>query len=271
MEIDVVAEGNGPLVVLVHSSMAGARQWSRLTGELTGRFATRAVNLFGYGKTPAWSAARPPSLDDFAAAVVAATPKVGKVSLVGHSFGGAVAMQAARRLGDRVDRLVLIEPSLFYLLTLHGRTDAYAEIAGVSERMAHPDPAIAAEHFIDYWSGPGAWAATSEERKAVFTRGVSVVAHEWRAVLDGDTPRETWATALPHETLLLCSQAPRRPSREIIELLSAAQPDWRVARLADGSHMAPLTHPQLVNPVVREFLDQRADWLERSRAPSNRE
>ncbi len=252
--IDIITAGSGPPVVLVHSSMSGARQWSRLTQELSGRFATCAVNLFGYGKTPAWSGPQPPTLDDFAAAVVAATPNAGKVSLVGHSFGGAVAMQAARRLGDRVDRLVLIEPSLFYLLTLHGRSEAYAEIAALSERMAEPDAAVAAAYFIDYWSGPGAWAATSEERKAVFTRGVSVVAHEWRAVLDGNTPRETWATALPRETLLLCSQAPRRPSREIIELLSAAQPGWRVTRLADGSHMAPLTHPDLVNPVMRDFL-----------------
>jgi pimeloyl-ACP methyl ester carboxylesterase len=254
MEIDVVTEGRGPAVVLVHSSMAGARQWSRLTRELADRFTVHAVNLFGYGKTPAWSDAQPPSLDDYADAVSAIAPSGERISMVGHSFGGAVAMQAALRLGERVDRLVLIEPSLFYLLRLHGRTGAYGEIAAVAQHTAHPDATVGAGQFIDYWSGPGAWAATPAERQAAFTRQVGVVAHEFGAVLDGGTPRETWATALPRNTLLLCSQAPRRPSREIIELLSAAQPAWGVTRLPDGGHMAPLTHPELVNPVVQSFL-----------------
>ena len=44
----------GPVVMLVHSSVAGARQWRRLMEDLKEGFRVRAVNLFGYGKTPAW-------------------------------------------------------------------------------------------------------------------------------------------------------------------------------------------------------------------------
>lgn len=255
--VDVLTSGSGPTVVLVHSSMSGARQWTRLMAEHGERFAFRAVNLYGYGRTPAWAHAETPTLDDFADAVVAAVPDGATVSLVGHSFGGAVAMQAARKLAGRVERLVLIEPSLFYLLRLHGRTEAYAEISALSQRMDPSAPAAAAEHFISYWGGPDAWAATPEERRAAFARAVGVVVHEWFAVFSGDTTREAWAGILPPRTLLLSSRAPMRPSREIMELLSTAQPDWTLTQIADGGHMAPLTHPQLVNPAIRAFLEGR--------------
>ena len=96
--VDFLEAGAGPLVVLVHSSMAGARQWSALIRDLEDRFLVRAVNLFGYGGTPAWPKAKPPTLDDYAELVGQAVPDTaGDISLVGHSFGGAVAMQAAAR------------------------------------------------------------------------------------------------------------------------------------------------------------------------------
>src|SRR4051794_15229515 len=85
---DYLETGAGPLVVLVHSSLAGARQWSTLIPELGMRRTVRAVNLFGYGGTRAWQGAAPPSLDDFAALVAALVPPdAAQVSLVGHSLG----------------------------------------------------------------------------------------------------------------------------------------------------------------------------------------
>src|SRR4051812_47734320 len=109
--VDYVESGSGPVVILVHSSLAGARQWCTLTGELERDFHVRAVNLFGYGATPPWGSPARPSLDDYADLVAGAIPHgVRRVMLVGHSFGGAVAMRLAQREEKRVSSLVLIEP-----------------------------------------------------------------------------------------------------------------------------------------------------------------
>ena len=65
MVADFLEAGNtGPFVMLVHSSVSGARQWRRLMDDLKGSFLLRAVNLFGYGKTPAWPNRATQSLDD---------------------------------------------------------------------------------------------------------------------------------------------------------------------------------------------------------------
>lgn len=258
--VDFTEAGAGSLVVLVHSSMAGARQWSALTHDLQDRYLVRAVNLFGYGNTPAWSETEPPSLDDYAELVASAVPESARnVALIGHSFGGAVAMQAAaHQLRGQVERLVLIEPSPFYLLDIRGHREAFCEISSLAEYtsrcIANRIPEAAAERFIDYWCGAGTWTASSADRQGVFTRSIGLLLAEWNALLAGENTLAEWTAELPHDTLMISSTKTTLPSRELVKLLLDARPDWEWASICDAGHMAPLTHPQLVNPIIRGFL-----------------
>jgi pimeloyl-ACP methyl ester carboxylesterase len=187
--VDFMEAGAGSLVVLVHSSMAGARQWSALIRDLQDHFLVRAVNLFRYGNTPVWSETKPPSLGDYAELIAQAVPSTAsEVYLVGHSFGGAVAMQAAaHQLRGRVKRLVLIESSLFYLLDCCNRREAFREISTLAKYtkrcIGAEVPDAAAERFIDYWCGLSTWAASSSDRKDSFVRSITLLPHEWDAVL----------------------------------------------------------------------------------------
>ncbi len=258
--VDRVEAGNGPVVVLVHSSVSGARQWRRLMDDLEDRFHLIAINLFGYGRTAAWSGPEYQSLDDQAALVEAALPGPdGRLCLVGHSFGASVAMRAAARLGARVHRLVLLEPNPFYLLDRHGRREAFAEISALCTLMKAKGTTgewtAAAERFADYWGGAGTWAAMPEGRKAAFTEALEPNFHEWDAVMREATTLDGWAEALPHETLVVSARHTVRPIREIVELLREACPAWRFEEVADGGHMAPLTRPDLINPIIAAFLD----------------
>ncbi|MDJ0941849.1 MAG: alpha/beta hydrolase [Kiloniellales bacterium] len=260
--VDRVEAGQGPLVVLVHSSVSGARQWRRLMADLEDRFRLVAVNLFGYGSTPAWSGPNKQTLEDQATLVEAALPdRDGRLCLVGHSFGASVAMRAAAKLGDRVARLVLLEPNPFYLLKRHGRQEAFAEIATLRSRVKKAGAArewtAAAESFADYWGGAGTWTAMPEARRAAFAEALRPNLHEWDAVMGEATALDDWAEMLPQETLVVSARRTVRPIREIVELLREACPAWRYRELAEGGHMAPLTHPDLINPIVAAFLDGR--------------
>jgi pimeloyl-ACP methyl ester carboxylesterase len=254
---DFVEAGHGPLVVLAHASMSNARQWSGLVEVLDDRFRLRALNLIGYGRTPAWDGASPPTLDDYADVVLSAIPPEAEgVTLIGHSFGGAVAMQAARRLGRRAARLVLIEPSIFSLLRAGGRHEAFAEIAALPADMRRLAPEAAAERFIGYWIGAAGWAATPLERKAGYARQLGLALHELGAAFADRTTLREWAEALPARTLILCAGDTTRPSREVVELLSLAGRAWEFARVPEGGHMSPLTRPALVNGIIAAFLDR---------------
>jgi pimeloyl-ACP methyl ester carboxylesterase len=259
--VDTVEAGAGPVVVLVHSSVAGARQWRRLMSELEDRYHLIAVNLFGYGRTPPWTAERKQTLADQAALIEAAVADRGQVRLIGHSFGGAVAMKAAAALGPRVEQLILFEPNAFHLLAQNGRAEAFAEIAGLRDVViragASGDWTTAGQRFADYWGGAGTWDAMLEERRATFVGALAPNLHEWEAVMD-ETPLDAWVRLLPARTVVIATEHSVRPIREITGLMRAAGTPWRFEQIAGVGHMAPLTRPDLVNPLLASLLDDGA-------------
>lgn len=221
-----------------------------------------AVNLIGYGRTPPWTGERSQTLEDQARLVDAAVrDNDGPLSVVGHSFGGTVAMKAAAMLGKRVQKLILLEPNPFYLLHQNARSEAFAEITDlrdwVTQKALSGEWAAGAARFADYWGGAGTWASMPEERRAVFVEALKSNYYEWDAVMDETTTLDEWKNVLPKETLVVSDRHTVRPIREIIELMREACPAWHFKEIGDGGHMAPLTRPDIVNPIVSSFLERR--------------
>jgi pimeloyl-ACP methyl ester carboxylesterase len=260
IKVDFLEAGScGTVVMLVHSSVSGARQWRRLMDDLKGQFRVRAVNLYGYGKTPPWPAETTQSLNDQARLVEAALPaSFDEVYLVGHSFGGSVAMKAAAQLAGRVTKLVLLETNPFYLLAQNGNVEAFAEAVDLCNCIkkfgALGKWAAAAEKFADYWGGAGAWRDMPSERRTVFAEALKPNFFEWDAVMNETTSIEQWPILLPRETLLVCDPGTVLPTREIARLLRRSCPAWTYMEVPGAGHMAPLTHPELINPLVGSFL-----------------
>jgi pimeloyl-ACP methyl ester carboxylesterase len=260
INVDFVAAGSaGPMVVLVHSSVSGARQWRRLMEDLKDRFRVRAVNLFGYGMTPPWPADATQSLDDQARLIEAVLPAdAGEIHLVGHSFGASVAMKAAARLSGRIAKLVLLETNPFYLLAQFGRIDAFAEAVElrnfVKKFGALGEWTTAAERFANYWGGAATWREMTPERRTAFTQALKPNYFEWDAVMNETTSVEQWSMLLPRATQLICDPATVLPIREIAAILRRACPAWTYREVPGGGHMAPFTRPDLINPLIGSFL-----------------
>ena len=259
LNIDHTDDGQGQVVVLIHSSVSANRQWRALTEALKDRYRVLAINLFGYGETTPWPGTSPQSLYAQARLVLALSEDVGSpIHLVGHSFGGSVALKAAMLLGPRVGSLILLEPNPFYLLKQNGRTQAFLESRELRDHVkcfgALGDWTKVAERFADYWLGDGSWRSMPEKRRAAFAESLPPNFHEWDAVMEEETTVEQWK-ALTARTLVVSDKATRLPIREIVELFAKACPSWSFRSIAEGGHMAPLTRPELVNPIVREFLD----------------
>lgn len=259
LKIDHTDEGQGQPVILIHSSVSANRQWRALSESLKDRYRVLAINLFGYGKTTSWPGDSPQSLYAQAQLILALCEEQSSpVHLVGHSFGGSVALKAAMLLGPRVGNLILLEPNPFYLLRQSGRTQAYLESRDLRDHVkcfgSLGDWLKVAERFANYFLGEGSWSAMPEKRRAAFTESLPPNFHEWDAVMEEQTTIEEWK-ALTAKILVVSDKATRLPIREIVDIFAQACPHWSFRFITDGGHMAPLTRPDLINPIVREFLD----------------
>ena len=156
--------GAGEPVVMLHSSLGSKSQWTPLAERLARRFRVIAIDLCGYGDNPIPSAAEPFTLDDEVALVAAHLDRLAaspaRVHVVGHSYGGLVALRFAQLQRDRVASLSLYEPVAFRLLGEHD--SALADIIRLKDRVACLVAAgcrdEAAQTFVDYWSGDGTYA-----------------------------------------------------------------------------------------------------------------
>ena len=92
----VIDQGQGPVVLLIHGLGADHEDWRRVVPLLADTFRVLVVDLPGFGSTPPLAAPR--GLVDYAEAVWGALQALGVHqvdALVGHSMGGAVAIEAA--------------------------------------------------------------------------------------------------------------------------------------------------------------------------------
>jgi len=109
--------GRGETVVLLHASASSGAQWRSLTDCLQRRWHVLAPDFHGYGRTDPWPEPALPGLGDAAALVDAILGRgTERIHLVGHSYGGAVALRLASDRPARLLSLTLIEPVAFHLL-----------------------------------------------------------------------------------------------------------------------------------------------------------
>ncbi len=163
--------GSGPGVVCIHSNASSSAQWRGLMDLLSNSNRVFAPDSYGSGKSPEWPSDREISLQDEVSFIepvleIAGTP----FTLVGHSYGAAVALIAALNNPNRVRALAVYEPTLFAVVDEQGPppngADGIRHVAtAVGVALDRGDKDAAAKHFIDFWMGVGSWAATPTQRK----------------------------------------------------------------------------------------------------------
>jgi len=100
--------GSGEVILLIHGLAGSSRTWDDVIPALTAEYDVIAPDLLGHGES-----AKPQgdySLGAFASGLrdLLSVLDVASVTIVGHSFGGGVAMQLAYQHPHLVDRLVLV-------------------------------------------------------------------------------------------------------------------------------------------------------------------
>jgi pimeloyl-ACP methyl ester carboxylesterase len=100
--------GSGPALLLIHGVGDNSKAWECVHAKLAQRFTVIAPDLLGHGESDKPHADY--SLPAFANGMrdLLAVLGIDRVTVVGHSFGGGVAMQFAYQYPELVERIVLV-------------------------------------------------------------------------------------------------------------------------------------------------------------------
>lgn len=244
--------GSGqPPLVLCHQSPSSLRQFDSVYGPLA-EAGYRSIGIdnpgFGYSDVPN----APPTIEDFADAVVAVLDELGieRAHILGQHTGSMVAMEATIRHPERFDKLILNTPTPFnaeerrqWLDTLIPRQKAWA-------------PRADGTHLLDMW-----------ERRLRATPGWTDLAAMHRYVvqmlLAGDTlwyghhaslvyDQLTRLNMIRHACLVLNNTG---DFFELASRATQARPDFAVTVLEGGTHDIQDEQPQAWTEAVVNFLN----------------
>jgi pimeloyl-ACP methyl ester carboxylesterase len=247
--------------ICLHASASTPGQWRAWRDALASLGDVSTPALIGYGPDTTWGAGQQLALEAEVDALsgcfsAARSPVV----LIGHSYGGAVALAAALRHRSQLQALVLYEPVLFGILTALAPADAAThEICQLRQRttaaVARGDRVGAAAAFIAYWLGAGSWDVLPEARRALLAQAMPVVVAEWDAVFTDPTSLAAYRQLDVPVLYLLGARSPR-PVHLVADLLGAVFPQVTMHIVEGVGHMGPVTDPDRILPAVLAFLDR---------------
>ena len=251
--------GTGTGVVCIHCNASSCSQWRPLMDRLAPRHRVLAPDTYGAGRGPAWPGDRALTLRDEVAMLEPVFARAGEpFVLIGHSYGAAVALLAALQQPERVRALVLYEPTLFALIDTASPVPNAADgirqtVALATAALARDDRGAAAQIFIDYWMGEGAWFAKPEAQRSAIEAAV-VNVQGWSGALFGDTTPLAEFRALKMPALLMQGAETTPSARAVALLLAGTLPRVETLTLRGLGHMGPVTNPEQVNEAIDGFL-----------------
>lgn len=251
-------------IVLIHSGSNSAAQWNDVAARLGERHHLLAPDLYNCGETSRWPGPGPLTYDGEGDLVLALIARFGgRAHLVGHSFGGGVALRIAAREPSAVDTLTLIEPPGYPILLAAGHTEPYAEYANVRDRflaaVKNGDHEAAWRLFIDHYHGrAGAWEDLSERaQRSLMDRSPTQIG-VYQAQDSNPTTLEDIAR-LGAETLLVRGEHAAAAERELCDLIAETAPDIRSLVIAGAGHMSPVSHADEVAAALDAHIRRGED------------
>ena len=252
MTIHYDRTGQGPALFLLHSTLSSSHQLRGLAARLAERHTVVAVDRRGSGRSSGDDAAEPIDVavhvDDVAA--IAAAEGLQRVAVVGHSYGGCVALELAARRRGLVEAVFAYEPP-------YAPVAPPAVAAGMAEvgrrtleaRDASDLPA-AALAFLEGVSGAAAVAALGPAgRERIGRAGQGAVADATLLGMDADGLARI---DCPVRIATGGASAPLYGSiaEGLVGRISSAD---RV-ELEGLDHMGPVLHPDAVAAAVERLL-----------------
>lgn len=255
---------SGTPVVALHSSGLSGLQWRRLADKVSEHHQFLAPDFFGYGASP-----HSPNGLDFRYSedvdqITALLDTLPTCLLLGHSYGGFIALKATLARPDKVSALCLYEPVMWGGLASYRQCPIEDVVREFDPHLRLLDKSLAGtegylQTFIDYWNGPQSWANMTELQRKPVIAGAEKIAAEVFEVVTDKTPHTDYRSIEQPVHLLHGTTSPQEVL-SMKDILSQTLPQVTTACIP-GGHMNPIRNPLPVNAHFSLFLQK---WREQN-------
>jgi pimeloyl-ACP methyl ester carboxylesterase len=239
-----------PQVVLVHGSLDRSAGLLKLSRRLDDHYRVSRYDRRGYGRSVPCSG--PFGVDEQVGDLVellgSVERRTGPSVIVGHSYGGNVALATAQRRPDLVAGVVTYETPLSW-------RDWWPNDSAGGDALAwQTDPAEAAERFMRRLIGDARWERLPpSSRRARREEGAAMVGE----LLDLRR-RPAWdPAAIDAPVLAMHGELGQPHHRRAAEAIAGEIRGGELATLAGARHPGPNTHPDDAAELIDEFIRRR--------------
>jgi pimeloyl-ACP methyl ester carboxylesterase len=256
--IDYNECGAGPGVVLVPGSCSTGAAWRPMIDAWNGRFRCVTTSLLGYGGTAERRTASDPSIVKEAEIVEAVIRRTEcPVHLVGHSYGGLVAIAVALRKRAPLAGLVIAEAPAMELLRERAEDAAhYRAFRSMNEvyfAAFENGEAGAVASMVDFYGGAGTYASWPARVRAYAEETTAVNIRDWASAYAFPlTAQALAAVAVP--TLVMWGGASHPAVQRANALLSQSIPGASKAVIEGAAHFMISTHVSALAGLIAEHI-----------------
>ncbi len=239
-------------LVLVHGFMGGSAQWASEVNRFSDSRDVIALDLPGFGLNNQLPVIN--TIDGFADWVIAELDRrdVQDFDLLGHSMGGMIVQEVARKVPQRVRKLVLYATGAKGVLPGRFETIEESKMRAQSDGAQATARRIAATWFLHRENAPAyANCAQIAERASL------------AAILAGLDAMQGWSgeaalAELEPQTLVIWGDCDRTYAWEQIAQLWQKIPNASLAVVPRCAHAVHLEKPELFQALLRDFLEPTA-------------
>ena len=241
-------------ILAIHGTASSGSQWQSLSEHLAPAYTVLHPDLPGYGLAFANGIEAHRTLAAEAAHVAQLISLYDQrpIHVVGHSFGGAIALKLAMTHPDMIASLTLIEPATFHVLRSGRSQDdrsAYREVGDLWRTLGSDGM----RGFVDYWNGAGTWQQMKPSLQARLNDQFEAADRNFQAALSEDWDVEA-CNQITCPTLVIRGTASKRPALRASTLIAEAIPGARITDISGAGHMAPITHAAMTNQMIGDHI-----------------
>jgi pimeloyl-ACP methyl ester carboxylesterase len=258
LRIPYVEAGEGELLLFVHGSLCDYRYWQPQLAGLSKGYRCVSVSLSHYWPMADVAPDRPFSwsahVDELAEFVERFG--AGPAHVVGHSRGGSVAFNLAKRYPEQVRTLTLADPGGALQAAGQPRSKFLGTVntlrAKAAELIEAGDVEAGVQLFVDSVSRPGSWAMSTAAFRQMATDNAHTLAKQILDPLPGYSPENVTDVRCP--VLLIDGEKSPDMFRRTATALQSWLPDARRETVRGASHGMNLAHPSAFNRFIDTFI-----------------